>query len=61
MLVTGPFMAHCISKGYVLSYDSDWEMNIPICDDWVSELFTWIAAYINKMKADLVDLQLWEI
>ena len=53
-------MAHCITKGFVLMYHTEYDLHVPICDDWVKELYGWIALYINKIKEDLIDVGMWE-
>ena len=54
-------LAHCLSKGYVLQYDTENDLFIPVCDDWTFELYNWVPLYIEKMKADLIDIGAWEI
>ena len=61
VLLIGPFYAHCLSSGFVLEYDQEWHAYLPICDDWKFHLHSWIPAYIEKMKEDLISVGAWEI
>ena len=61
VLITGPFMAYCVSRGFVLSYNTEFQLQVPICDDWVRVLYEWIPRFIAKMKSDLIDIGAWEI
>ena len=54
-------MAHCLSKGFVLQFDTDHDLFVPVCDDWVRELYGWVAPYVSKMKEDLIDIGVWDI
>ena len=60
VLLVGPMMAHCISKGLVLQFDSEYSAYLPICDNWNQVLYEWIWGYLEKMKQDLVRIGAWD-
>ena len=60
VLLVGPMMAHCVSKGLVLQFDDEYGAYLPICDDWQQVLYEWIPGYIHKMKSDLMCVGAWD-
>ena len=60
MLLYGPMMAHCITRRFVLVYDSQRQANIPVCDDWIRTIYEWVLGYCNKMRQDLISIGEWD-
>ena len=53
-------MAHCITRGFVLQYDTKYDVNLPVCENWDYEIYKWLGQYIEKMKTDLIAIGAWD-
>ena len=58
-LVRSVMLAHCVTAGIPIGYKDGYGL-VPDIDDWAPELYNWQTGYVDKLRQDLIRIELWD-
>jgi hypothetical protein len=52
-------LARCITAGIPIEYTEGYGL-VPDIDDWAPEVYKWQTGYVDKLRHDLIRIELWD-